>query len=196
MGQITVNDLIRSDGTFDYQRYCTATDNWSNYGKCQFADIDLFQKAEETKSAEKSYLNIEDTITISEQGMKKLKEMQENRVDNSKKECINPFKYEMIGINVTTYIATLASQRDKIIQASSEANHLKNKNSVLPDAYETLRDQIEKTYADSENKPRIVVDHGGKTAHLMTKEEEVSILDEAYKKMTEMYTFTVSNRAY
>lgn len=187
MSQITMSDLLRADGTFDYQRYRTAADNWSKYGRT--ANINLFEQVNtaETKLQRVDTV-LKDKVSISQEGMEKMREMQKNRVKIEDVEYIDPFEYAHSMTGMVTYSARLGEVSQEVSKSyhqSEGAQDLAGKVTVLGKAYSILREEIEARYDDPEYKPSIVVEADGATAHLMTKEEEIAMLDEAYEAHAE-----------
>lgn len=191
MGQITVYDLMDKNGRFDYGKYREAADNWS---KMRTGSVEnIMQKAgQETKRLAAFEPGNKDTVTISEEGMRQLREMQEKRQLLEDVDWLDPFEHSQIGVNVTTYIAALAEVGEDINEYKTEKG---TKASTMGTAYGVLRAEIESRYADPDYKPAIVVEEDGVTAHLMTKEEELAILDEAYDYIAEGAAVTAKNMA-
>lgn len=181
MGQITVYDLMDSNGKFDYGKYREAANNWSKMRTGAMKNI-MQDPTKQAKQPETFWQGAKDTITISEEGMQKMKEMQANRQPVEDVDWLDPFAHEQIGVNVTTYVAALAEVGEDI----NAYTGLKNSGAgTMGAAYGALRAEIESRYADPNYKPRIVVEEDGVTAHLMTKEEEIALLDEAYDSVAE-----------
>lgn len=177
MKQISMNDLLREDGTFDYQRYQKAADNWA-YGRIQ-GDGLLNQKHQQNTEMQKVNIKGKDSVFISEEGMKMLHEMQNNRVNTDDMEYIDPLEYRQNMTGVVTYIAGLSEVGEAIWKSG------RNGAEAIGSAYDILRGEIENRYNAPDYKPAIVVEEDGVTAHLMTKEEELAILDEAYENIAE-----------
>ncbi len=181
MGQITVYDLMDSNGKFDYRKYREAADNWSKMRIGAIKNI-MQDPAKQAKQPETFWQGAKDMITISEEGMQKMKEMQARRQPVEDVDWLDPFAQEQIGVNVTTYVAALAEVGKDI----NSYKGLQNSGAgTMGAAYGALRAEIESRYADPNYKRRIVVEEDGVTAHLMTKEEEIALLDEAYDSVAE-----------
>lgn len=191
MGRITVYDLMDKNGRFDYGKYREAADNWS---KMRLGSAEnIIQKAgQETKQLVTFQPGIKDTVTISEEGMRQLREMQENRQPVEDVDWLDPFEHSQIGVNVTTYIAALAEVGENLNEYKTEKG---TKASTMGTAYGVLRAEIESRYDDPDYQPAIVVEEDGTTAHLMTKEEEMALLDEAYDYIAEGAAVTAKNMA-
>lgn len=191
MGQITVYDLMDKNGRFDYGKYREAVDNWSKMRLGSAGDI-MQNAGQATKQLEAFRSGIEDTVTISEEGMRQLREMQDNRQPWEDLDWLDPFEHSQIGVNITTYIAALAEVGEKLNEYKTEKG---TKASTMGTAYGVLRAEIESRYDDPDYKPPIVVEEDGGTAHLMTKEEEIALLDEAYDSIAESAAVTAKNMA-
>lgn len=181
MGQISVYDLMDSNGKFDYGKYREAADNWSKMRIGAMKNI-MQDPAKQAKQQEVFRQGPKDMIAISEEGMQKMKEMQANRQPVEDADWLDPFAHEQIGVNVATYVAALAEVGGEL----NAHQGLQNSGSgTMGAAYGALRAEIESRYADPNYKRRIVVEEDGVTAHLMTKEEEIALLDEAYDSVAE-----------
>lgn len=114
-----------------------------------------------------------DTVTISEEGMRQLQEMRENRKPFEDVDWLDPFEHSQIGVGTVTYVAALA-------EVGEDLNAYKTgewtKASTMGTAYGVLRAEIESRYDDPDYQPAIVVEEDGVTAHLMTREKSLQSL--------------------
>lgn len=181
MGEITIQNLIREDGTFDYKQYQRAVRNWEEYGR--FQGCSLLEKPAK-QGQELRQMNQgqgrRDQVFLSEEGLAMMKEMQENRVSMKDVEWMNPLSNPMNLTGTVTYLAKLSEVGEELMAKG----HGKGA-SLMGSAYDILRKEIVDRYANPDYRPAIVVEEDGVTAHLMTAEEEIGILDEAYESIAE-----------
>ena len=118
--------------------------------------------------------------------MEKLRQMQENRFKLDDMEYIDPFEYKQNITGVVTYVAALAEVGEKILKQGNTGSTA----SVMGSAYAILREEIESRYANPDYNPAIVIEEDGVTAHLMTKEEEIALLDKAYENVAEAHAYS------
>ena len=112
MAKITVYDLMDKNGRFDYGKYREAADNWS---KMRFNSVESMQSfGQKTKQTEIFWQGGKDTVTISEEGMRQLQEMQENRQPFEDVDWLDPFEHSQIGVGVVTYVAALAEVGEEL----------------------------------------------------------------------------------
>ncbi|MCI8484255.1 MAG: hypothetical protein HFH41_07940 [Lachnospiraceae bacterium] len=179
MGEITIQSLMREDGTFDYKRYQQAVRNWEEYGRFQGCGL-LGKPAKQEQELKQISLGQgnRDQVFLSEEGLAMMKEMQENRKTTEDMEWVKPFSMNMTG--TVTYVARLTEVGEELLTKGQERGA-----GLMGSAYDILRKEIVARYADPDYKPAIVVEEDGVTAHLMTAEEEIKILDEAYESIAE-----------
>lgn len=191
MGKITVYDLMDNNGKFDYGKYREAADNWSKMRLNSMGNI-MQSEGLNTKLPEIFWKEKPDTVTISEEGMRQLQEMRENRKPFEDVDWLDPFEHSQIGVGTVTYVAALA-------EVGEDLNAYKTgewtKASTMGTAYGVLRAEIESRYDDPDYQPAIVVEEDGVTAHLMTREEELAILDEAYDSVAESAAVSAKHMA-
>lgn len=82
MREITVHDLVRTDGTLDRERLSRALGNGVNHTDFLNDDPGWFKKPSERK-----HVSVGDQVSISETGMKQMLEMQANRQDSTEEEA-------------------------------------------------------------------------------------------------------------
>lgn len=180
MKQITMNDLLQADGTFDYRRYQQAAENYWKYGRLEHLDSLLGQSPRAPEQPRQVSRSPEDSITISEESMKKMEEMRADRVSLEGMEYINPMEHRFHLTGAATYVARLSEIGEELWKQGKGTDMGR-----MGDAYHILQEEIVSRYSDPDYKPAIVVEKGGRKAHLMTMEEEIAMLDEAYGSIAE-----------
>lgn len=180
MKEITMNDLLQADGTFDYQRYLQATENYWNHGRMENLALLSDKSPADCEQPKQVFAGSKDCITISEESLKKMEEMRANRVSLEGVEYLNPKEHKLNLTGTITYVAKLSEIGEELWKKGegTDAERMGN-------AYHVLRKEIVSRYSDPDYKPAIVVEDGGKKAHFMTMEEEIAMLDEAYGSITE-----------
>lgn len=181
MKEITMHDLIRADGTLDGTRLARALGNGLSQADLFNDDLSWLEKPSEQKQ-----ISVGDQVSISETGMKQLLAMQANRKEDTEEYIKDPFQsvqYNLCGM--VTYVGKLSKIAGKISRGESGfEDHVTS----FATAYQILRDEIHEKY--SANAPiQIGSDENGEK-HIMTEEEEMAMLDEAYKNITTFMSTT------
>lgn len=175
MREITVHDLVRTDGTLDRDRLSRALGNGVNRTDFLNGNPGWFKKPSEQK-----HVSFGDHVSISETGMKQMLEMQANRQESTEEYIKEPFQsvqYNLTG--VVTYVGKLSKIAGKIAKGE---NGFEEHVTSFAMAYQELKDEIHKKY--SSGAPVQIATNEYGEEYVMTEEEEIEMLDEAYKNIT------------
>lgn len=176
MREITLHDLVRVDGTVDRERLSRALGNGVNYKDFLHDDSGWLEP-----TVEQDQLAVGDQVSISEAGRKQMQEMRAKSVGNAEEEYIkNPFQsvqYNLTG--AVTYVGKLSKIAGNI---SKGENGFEEHVSSFAMAYQQLRDEIKEKYAEGAPVQIGVNDDGEE--YIMTEEDEIAMLDEAYENIT------------
>lgn len=181
MKEITVHDLIRADGTLDRERLSRALGNGVNRTDFLNDDPGWFKKPSEQKR-----ISVGDQVSISETGMKQLLAMQANRKEDTEEYIKDPFQsvqYNLAG--AVTYMGKLSKIAGNI---SKGENGFEEHVTSFAMAYQELKDEIHKKY--SAGAPAQIATNQNGEEYVMTEEEEMAMLDEAYKNITTFMSTT------
>ena len=179
--EITVHDLIRADGTLDRERLSRALGNGVNRTDFLNDDPGWFKKPSEQKR-----ISVGDQVSISETGMKQLLAMQANRKEDTEEYIKDPFQsvqYNLAG--AATYMGKLSKIAGNI---SKGENGFEEHVTSFAMAYQELKDEIHKKY--SAGAPAQIATNQNGEEYVMTEEEEMAMLDEAYKNITTFMSTT------
>ena len=190
MKEIGMKELIREDGTFDFKRYQTLAGNYWEHGRFQSGASLLGKSPQPEKKPQQIKLDCKDSITISQESRKRMEEMKENRINLTDMEYVNASEHKFNMTGVVTYVAKLSEVGETLMKQGGAKGA-----SLMGSAYDILRDEIISRYSDPDYQPDIVVEEGGETAHFMTMEEELAILDQAYENIAEFHAVSAKQMA-
>lgn len=175
MKEITVRDLIRADGTLDRGRLSRALGNGVNRTDFLNEDPGWFKKP-----SEQQQISVGDQVSISESGMEQMRKMRANRQGDTEEYIKGSFQsvqYNLTG--AATYVGKLSKIAGTI---SRGENGFEEHVTSFAMAYQQLKEEIHEKYS-ADAPIQIVSDENGED-HIMTEEEEMAMLDEAYENIT------------